>query len=251
MRDRLETLLAEAQALAHIGSWEWDLLANRVTWSDEHYRLFDFPVGASLDYEKASSRTHPADRARAQQVIQQSLKDGQPYILEFRIVLPDGTQRWIEARGRAEVDAAGRVIRKVGTSQDITERAEVAAALRHAESQYRELIENAVEGVFRSTPQGRFLMANQSLARMLGYESPEQLIAERDLTRDHYVRSDERSRITGLGEAQGVVQGFEYEAYRRDGSTVWLRAHARVVREPGGTTYYEGMVEDVTHRRRA
>jgi PAS domain S-box-containing protein len=117
---------------------------------------------------------------------------------------------------------------------------------------YRTLIEHAVEGVFRTTPDGRFLMANRALARMLGYDTPEQLIAERvDLVHRHYVRPEERARFRRVLEAQGVVQGFEYEAYRRDGTTIWLRDHARVVYEPDGTLYYEGTVEDITNRRRA
>src|ERR1041384_2918492 len=87
------------------------------------------------------------------------------------------------------------------------------------EHRYREAVENAVEGVFRTTREGRFVMANRALARMLGYETPEQLMAERtDLARDHYVNPDERTRFERLLEAQGVGRGFEYEAYRRDGS---------------------------------
>jgi PAS domain S-box-containing protein len=120
------------------------------------------------------------------------------------------------------------------------------------EQRYREAVENAVEGVFRTTRDGRFVMANRALARMLGYETPEQLMAERtDLARDHYVNPDERTRFERLLDAQPVVRGFEYEAYRRDGSRVWLRDHARVVRDSDGRVYYEGTVEDVTNQRLA
>jgi PAS domain S-box-containing protein len=120
------------------------------------------------------------------------------------------------------------------------------------EARYREAVENAVEGVFRTTPGGRFLMANRALARMLGYESPEQLIAERtDLERQHYCVPAERARFQRLVETQGFVNGFEYEACRRDGTTMWLRSHGRAVRKPDGTIYYEGTVEDITNRRRA
>jgi PAS domain S-box-containing protein len=118
------------------------------------------------------------------------------------------------------------------------------------EHRYRDAVENAVEGVFRTTREGRFVMANRALARMLGYETPEQLMAERtDLARDHYVNPEERARFERLLDAQAVVRDFEYEAYRRDGSRIWLRDHARVVHDTHGRVYYEGTVEDVTNQR--
>src|SRR5437867_4077973 len=120
------------------------------------------------------------------------------------------------------------------------------------QDRYRALVEQAVEGFFRSTPDGRLVLANQALARILGYENPDQLIAERrDLEHGHYVIPDERARFRRLLDAQGFVLGFEYQAFRRDGTTVWLRDHARLVRDADGTVYYEGTVEDVTNRRRA
>src|SRR5438552_10693722 len=129
----------------------------------------------------------------------------------------------------------------------------VPDALRQAEANYRAAVEHAVQGVFRTTPDGRFLMANQALARMLGYDSPKQLIAERtDVTHQHYVRPEDRAVFERLLEEQGLVRGLEYEANRRDGGTVWLRDNARIVRDAqGAVLYYEGTVEDVTERRRA
>src|SRR5206468_11531895 len=104
-------------------------------------------------------------------------------------------------------------------------------ALRQAEANYRAAVEHAVQGVFRTTPDGRFLMANQALARMLGYDSPKQLIAERtDVTHPHYVHPAQRAEFIRALEEQGVVRGLEHEAYRRDGGIVWLRDNARVVR---------------------
>src|SRR5437868_4534818 len=251
-RAHLARQLAEAQALAHIGSWEWDLVTGRVTWSDEHYRIYGLEPGTALDFDTASRCVRSADRPRIQQQIRQSLQDGMPYLCEFRVVRQDGSERVVEARGRMERASSGRPLRKVGTSQDVTERARTLARLAEAERQYRALVEHAVEGVFRTSPDGRFVMANASLARMLGYESPEQLIAERaDLERHHYVSPGERSRFRELLESQGVVRGFEYEVYRRDGVRIWLRDHARVVRETDGTIFYEGTVEDITQRRRS
>src|SRR5258706_239749 len=125
--------------------------------------------------------------------------------------------------------------------------------LAEAEAKYRALVENAVEGMFRTTPDGRFLMANRALAGMLGYETVDQLLAERpNVERGHYVRPEERARFKRLLDVQGLVKGFEYEAYRRDGTTIWLRDHVRAVPDASGAIqYYEGTVEDVTARRRS
>src|SRR5438477_5824018 len=152
------------------------------------------PRSTLFPYTTLFRSVHSADRPRIQQQIRQSLQDGMPYLCEFRVVRQDGSERVVEARGRMERASSGRPLRKVGTSQDVTERARTLARLAEAERQYRALVEHAVEGVFRTSPDGRFVMANASLARMLGYESPEQLIAERaDLERHHYVSPGERS----------------------------------------------------------
>jgi PAS domain S-box-containing protein len=130
---------------------------------------------------------------------------------------------------------------------------ELERELADLQAQYRALVENAVEGFFRTTPDGRFLMANTALAHMLGYDSAEQLLTERtDLEHRHYVRRGERARFRRLLEMQGLVHGFEYEVYRRNGSIVWLRDHVRVVRDADGRTVcYEGTVEDITNRKQA
>jgi PAS domain S-box-containing protein len=251
---RAEQQLAEAQALAHVGSWDWDLVNDRLTWSDEQYRIFGLEpradpggVPATLQY------IHPEDHAKLQQLAAQALADYKPYSCDFRVLLPDGGERVVKAHARAEVNASGQVTRMHGTVQDVTERRRAEAALQEAEAKYRSLVEHAVEGVFRTTPDGRFLMANRALARMLGYDTADQLLAERpNVERGHYVHSEERARFKRLLDAQGVVLSFDYEGYRRDGSTIWLRDHVRAVRDAqGATLYYEGTVEDVTSRRRA
>jgi PAS domain S-box-containing protein len=249
----IQQQLAEAQALAHVGSWDLDLVTDRLSWSDEHYRIFGLKPRTPIDVRDVLRRIHPDDGAMVERLVARSLEDGQPFSCEFRVRHPDGTERIVEAHAKLEVDHAGRPIRNHGTVQDVTERRRAETALHEAEATNRALVENAVEGVFRTSFAGRFLMANQALARMLGYETAEQLIADRtDLERQHYVRPEERLQFRRLLETEGVVRGFEYEAYRRDGSMVWLRDHVRVVRDAAGAVlYYEGTTEDVTNRRRA
>ena len=118
--------LAEAQALAHVGSWEWDIAANRVTWSTELYRIYDLqPERGELNYEAYLARIHPADRDYVREVIEAALSEHRPFETTHRIVLEDGHERVVQGRGRVVVDRSGQPVRMVGTGQDITERRRV------------------------------------------------------------------------------------------------------------------------------
>jgi len=125
--------------------------------------------------------------------------------------------------------------------------------LREAEQKYREIFENAGEGIFRSTPEGRYLVANPALALMYGYDSPEELIRNRrDIAREVYIDSARREEFKRLLDEQGAVRGFEHQLVRRDGSTIWISVNARAVRGPQGEIlYYEGTAQDITERNHA
>jgi PAS domain S-box-containing protein len=115
--------LAEAQEVAEVGSWEWDIGANRVTWSDELYRLWGLePQSVKMTYKRYLDSVHPADREQARAVIERALESRAPFDLDHRVVLPDGSMRWIHGAGRVIVDGSGAPSRMVGTAQDITER---------------------------------------------------------------------------------------------------------------------------------
>ena len=126
-------------------------------------------------------------------------------------------------------------------------------ALRAAERKYRQIIENAGEGIFQSTPEGFYLMANPALARMHGFSSPGELIrSRRDISREIYVDPAKRDEFKRLLEKHGVVRDFEHETFRKDGSRIWISVNARAVRdETGKILYYEGTAQDITKRKRA
>jgi PAS domain S-box-containing protein len=118
-----EARLAEAQRLAHIGSWEWDVATDRVTWSDELYRLWGRQPGSQqLTHDSWLASVHPDDREYVQAKVAQAHADGSPFAFEHRVPLPDGGVRWISSRGRVVTDDSGAPIRMLGTAQDITER---------------------------------------------------------------------------------------------------------------------------------
>jgi PAS domain S-box-containing protein len=118
---------------------------------------------------------------------------------------------------------------------------------------YREIFDNAVEGIFRTTPNGRYIAVNPAMARIYGCASPEELInSTSDITSQVYVEPSRRAEFKRLLEEHGVVYGFEHEAFRRDGSKIWISVNARAIRDDRGQVlYYEGTVLDTTDRRQA
>ncbi len=131
--------------------------------------------------------------------------------------------------------------------------AEVRRERRRAEEKYRSIFENAVEGIFQTTVDGRFLTANPALARMFGYESPEELLeAVSDIGHELYVEAERRTELYRLAQQNGFVSGFEVQMYRKDGSPMWASMSARAIYDGAGEiSCYEGTIEDITARKRA
>jgi PAS domain S-box-containing protein len=126
-----------------------------------------------------------------------------------------------------------------------------AAAATKAEAQYREIFENTIEGIFRTTPQGTYLKANPALARMYGFETAQQLIDNiGDIATQLYVDPLRRSQFMRLMDEHDIVTGFEAEIRTKDGGRRWISENVRAVRAADGELlYYEGTVEDITHRK--
>ncbi|MBD2502230.1 PAS domain-containing sensor histidine kinase [Anabaena azotica] len=124
--------------------------------------------------------------------------------------------------------------------------------LRLAEAKYRSIFENAIEGIFQSSPDGRYITANPALARIYGYASPEEVTAFTDIEHKLYVDPKRRAEFVRLMEESGLVPEFESQIYRQDGSVVWISEKAYAVcDEQGKVLYYEGLVEDITQRKQA
>lgn len=133
------------------------------------------------------------------------------------------------------------------------QRAQTQAAWDRAEEKYRGIFENAVEGVFQSSPEGAFITANPALAHMLGYETPQELMASvKNIHTQLYVEPGARDELMRLIESQNFVKNYFLQMRRKDGSLIWVTQHARAVRaEDGRVLYYEGFIQDITDRRRA
>jgi PAS domain S-box-containing protein len=121
LRNR-ERQLAEGQAIAHVGSWDWDVPSNRVAWSDELCRILGVSEGSPASYAGFVERIHPDDRARVEAVVAEGVAKRRATEYDWRLVRPDGTLRHVHTRSIVITDATGAIVRMVGTSLDITER---------------------------------------------------------------------------------------------------------------------------------
>ncbi|PJC76342.1 MAG: hypothetical protein CO013_00420 [Syntrophobacterales bacterium CG_4_8_14_3_um_filter_58_8] len=123
--------------------------------------------------------------------------------------------------------------------------------IRKAEEEYRSIFENAIEGIFQRSPDGRLISANPSFARVFGYNSPEDLMENvTDFVRQIYVDPDQGAEFARLIDTEEEIRNFEYQARRKDGSPAWVSVNAHAVRdEKGVLLYFEGMSEDVTERK--
>jgi Amt family ammonium transporter len=183
-------------------------------------------------------------------------------LLRDKVWLPRGVRplAWRAADGVATTSSAPDVSNarparssSSGTGQFDLTRDEAVDALRAAEAKYRSFFENAIEGIFQTTPGGGYLSANPALARIYDYDSPQHLIDSiGNIERQLYVNPERRHEFIRAMAKDGVIANFESQIYRRDGSVIWISESARAVCDShGNLEYYEGTVEDITERKQA
>lgn len=250
----IQRQLAEAQALAHIGSWDWNLVDGTMEWSDELYRLFGLVPGEREPSDPVVTERIPAeDRVELDAAITRAREDLQPFDADHRVVLPDGTVRHLHARGRVVADDAGRAIRLVGTAQDVTERHETEARLRASESMFRNVLASAPDAVLGVEEDGRIVLVNEQAVRLFGWSRDEllgkpvemllgeELRARHVRHRERYLR-DPRTRPMGAGG--------DLTARRKDGSSFPVDISLSHM-EAGGVRLVTAFIRDITSRREA
>ncbi|MCL7744103.1 diguanylate cyclase [Guyparkeria hydrothermalis] len=171
-REHWLRMLNEAQRIARVGSWRFDVGSNRLSWSDEVYRIFGQEPGSlTPTYERFMEMVHPDDRERVEQAVEGSLQTGNTYQIDHRIVLPDTEIRYVHERGTVERDGSGRPTRMVGTTQDITDRIIASEESRQAAT----ILRTTHEGVVIADESGRILSANPAVEHLLGNDQSELL----------------------------------------------------------------------------
>ncbi|WP_271251727.1 PAS domain-containing protein [Pseudanabaena sp. Chao 1811] len=171
-----EAMLAEAQRVAKLGNWEWDILSDEITWSEELFHIFrrDPSLGTPT-YDEHLSYFVPEDQQKLNHAVQKAIHQGESYHLELRLAQTDDSYRYIEGIGHAKYGDHGEVVRLYGIAQDISDRKAAEAILRQNKTLSRLTIENASVGIATLDLEGKFLNVNQSFCKIYGYSVSELL----------------------------------------------------------------------------
>src|SRR4051812_11504255 len=248
-----EAKLAEAQQIARLGSWEWEIATDRVTWSDELYRIYGVrPERFSGSYGSNLDRVHADDRARVGRVIENAVAERRPWSLDYRIVRPDGELRMIHARGEVVCDDQGRPAVVQGTCQDVTESRRVEDALRAAEQLFRRAFDDAPIGMALIDLEGRWLRLNRAISQMLGRSEPElRTMQLSDLNHPDDRRLD-RPLIKELLNGRRRSFALEKRYVHADGHLIHALVHVSLMHGDGERPlYFLCQLVDITERRRA
>ncbi|HZW19897.1 bifunctional diguanylate cyclase/phosphodiesterase [Noviherbaspirillum sp.] len=244
-----ERQLAEAQQLAQLGSWVWNLETDEITWSDELYRIFgvdrdSFPITR----ENVRKLIHPDDLDTVRENASRSRQSGQPFRTEYRLQLADGSTRFVAARGQPQRDGAGRIVRLVGTVQDITDAKRAEASLREAEERYRKVVELSPDAILVQQD-GVFVYANPAAVRLMRASRMEDLVGKAlfdFLHPDFHVLARQRIACLQRGEPLGAA---EERFYRLDGSEVDVEVNASPFLHNGHfATLF--IMRDITERKK-
>jgi len=220
-----------------------------IRWNKNHETLTGFRAD-ELPHRKMFDWFSDADRPRVATTVRDIYATGRRSSIEAELIVKSGARIPYYFTGvRMTVDRRRYLL---GVGIDLTEQKQIEDDLRKSEEKYRAIFENAVEGIYQTTPEGRLVSANPAMARMLGYDNVAHLLtAVQDVTRDLYVSRTARKQFIQKLRCNEIVSGFEVEFRRRDGGTIWIALNARPITDTRGELrLIEGIIHDVTDRRR-
>jgi PAS domain S-box-containing protein len=248
-----ERYLAEAQRLAHMGSWVWRVTGRDAVYlSEEWYRIYGFdPDAGAPTWSERLQRIHPEDRAKWQETIDRAISEKSDYEVEFRILLPDGTGKHINTVGHPVLNAAGDLTEFVGSSADITERKQAEEKIRQSERELRQVLDLSPQHIVELGPDRSPLFVNQAALDYLGLTLEEWQSA--DSPRLLHPQDAERvTREVPIQFRTGSPFEFEARLRRRDGQYRWfLFRHNPLRDEQGRLTRWYAAATDIEDRKQA
>ncbi|MCR4319266.1 MAG: EAL domain-containing protein [Candidatus Brocadiaceae bacterium] len=240
-----EASLANAQRIARLGNWEWNIVTNELRWSDEIYRIFGLtPQEFDATYEAFLNSVHPDDREFVKKSVNDALYERMPYSIDHRIVLPDGSERTAHEQAEVVFDSTGKAIQMNGTVQDVTER-------KRAEEEIKRLftaIDQSINNVFITDVKGRIEYVNSTFEQVTGYAKEEaigqnpRILASGETTHAEY---EEFWRTILAGKTWRGI----FKNKKKNGHYYWGNGLITPIRnEKGQITHFLAVQEDITEK---
>lgn len=247
-----ESRLKEAQEIAHVGSWDYEVASNLLQWSDEIYRIFEIdPEEFGASFEAFLDMVHPDDREAVRDAYNSSVANKTPYDIVHRLKFGDGRIKYVHERCNTIFDDSGAPVRSIGTVQDITERKLVEDQVRNSELQYRLVVEKSSDVIWRMDPYTeRFTFASPSSEKIFGYTQEEiRTIPLKDwLVPESRNAASERLREMVEGKTGNTI--FESQIFHKNGARIWCEVSASTwYDEKTGKVEIVGVSRDVTDRK--
>lgn len=244
--------LTEAQRIAHLGNWEWDIASNTLVWSDETYRIFGFASQQFVaTFDAFLMAIHPDDRQSVNSRVHEALEQGRPYSVDHRILLPDESQRYVHEQAEVLRNDEGLAIKMRGTVQDITEAKLAEEAIRKQQELTTQIIETIPMRIFWKDRALRYLGCNTAFSRDAGKNVPEELLGKDDFQmgwRDQaelYRADDRRVMESGIPKLS-----YDEPQTTPDGKQIWLRtSKVPLHNEANETIGVLGVYEDITKNK--
>jgi two-component system, OmpR family, sensor histidine kinase VicK len=241
-----EAQLAEAQRIAQVGSWEWHIERDEVSWSDELYRIHGAePHGCVPTYQSFLEAVYPADRAVVEGAINRAFVDRKPFEYEYRCKRPDGGERVLRAHGRVEADEHGRPYKMLGTCQDVTEARRAERPVRHLAA----IIESSEDAIFSKTLDGTIDTWNPGAERLYGYTAAE-IMGRPMSVLVHSERAGEEQVVMAKALGEGI-RSFETVRVAKDGRRVEVSLTVSPIKDERGVIMgFSSISRDISERKR-
>ncbi|MFN7086640.1 MAG: PAS domain S-box protein [Burkholderiales bacterium] len=245
---RCTARLAQSEALAHLGHWELDLIADRLFWSDEVFRIFELdPERFAASYEAFLALVHPADRMKVDKAYTDSLANKLPYSIEHRLLMPDGRIKFVLEQCLTDFDSLGKPLRSIGTVQDITERKKA----EETRARLAAIVESSNDAIISRDLEGTILTWNAAAERLFGYTAAQAIGQPITIIVPEDGRADLEKNTRILCEG-GRVPPTEVTRRTRDGALIEVLRSISPVRDESGTVVGAAIiVSDISELKRA
>jgi PAS domain S-box-containing protein len=245
--------LNNAQRVAKIGSWEIFFSPNERYWSENMYEIMGFPPGANVNWEDIEERIVVKEVGKFEKAINDAINAGKPYSMNYKLIMPDGSIKYIHDEGKIIRDKSGKVVSMFGTTQDVTESKLVENALKKSEEHYRSIFENAPLGMYRTTLEGNVISVNPWFVKILGYNSAEDMINtvnSSNISSKVYTDTEKRKQIVKLILQSRDWFTIENQFKRKDGKIVSgvLSLHT-IINSRNEQVEIEGFYTDMTKQK--